>query len=70
MKTAGTVKWFSPAKGYGFVTPDNAVKDVFIHRSALEAENYDTLDDNQRIEFDIEEKQGKPSAINITKIGN
>lgn len=68
MKTTGTVKWFNSTKGYGFVAPDNGSKDVFIHISALNAAGLETLDDNQKIEFDIEEKQGKTSAININLI--
>ena len=68
MKQTGTVKWYNSEKGYGFVTPNNSQKDIFIHRSALEAARLNTLDENQKIEFDIEEKQGKTSAINISKI--
>lgn len=68
MKQTGTVKWYNSEKGYGFVTPNNSKKDIFIHRSALEAARLNTLDENQKIEFDIEEKQGKTSVINISKI--
>jgi CspA family cold shock protein len=70
MKTTGTVKWFNSTKGYGFAAPDNGSKDVFIHISALNAAGLESLDDNQKIEFDIEEKQGKTSAININLINN
>ena len=70
MKTTGTVKWFNSTKGYGFVAPDNGSKDVFINISALNAAGLESLDDNQKIEFDIEEKQGKTSAININLINN
>ena len=70
MKSTGTVKWYNPEKGYGFVKPDNAKQDVFIHRSAVEAVVLDALNENQRIEFDVEEKKGKTSAISIKKITN
>ena len=70
MKITGTVKWFNSTKGYGFIAPDNGSKDVFIHISALNAVGLESLDDNQKIEFDIEEKQGKTSAININLINN
>ena len=70
MKETGTVKWFSPDKGYGFIAPEDGSKDVFIHISALNAVGLESLDDNQKIEFDIEEKQGKTSAININLINN
>ena len=70
MKQIGTVKWYNSEKGYGFVTSNNSKKDIFIHRSALEAARLKTLDEKQKIEFDIEEKQGKTSAINISKINH
>ena len=66
----GIVKWFNPEKGYGFVSTGNGSKDMFIHRSAVEAAKLNTLEENQKIEFDIEEKQGKTSAININLINN
>ena len=68
MKTTGTVKWFNSTKGYGFIAPDNGSKDVFIHRSAVEAAGLDTLDDNQKIEFEVTSSQGKESAANIKLI--
>ena len=68
MKQIGTVKWFNSTKGYGFVSPDNGEKDVFIHKSAVEAAGLSNLDENQKMEFEIEENQGKTSAINIKLI--
>jgi len=65
MKETGTVKWFSPDKGYGFIAPDNGSKDVFIHISALNAAGLDNLDENQKIKFEISSSQGKESAANI-----
>jgi CspA family cold shock protein len=70
MKQTGAIKWFNPEKGYGFVSTGNGSKDMFIHRSAVEAAKLNTLEENQKIEFDIEEKQGKTSAININLINN
>jgi cold shock protein len=66
MKQAGKVKWYNPEKGYGFIAPDNGKGDVFIHRSALEAAGLNDLSDNQKIEFEVIEKQGKQSAENIS----
>jgi len=68
MKKTGTVKWFDPTKGYGFIAPDNGSKDVFIHRSAVEAAGLEGLDDNQKIEFEVVEEKGKQSAANIKLI--
>ena len=65
MKETGTVKWFSPDKGYGFIAPYNGSKDVFIHISALNAAGLDNLDENQKIKFEISSSQGKESAANI-----
>ncbi len=68
MKITGTVKWFNSTKGYGFIAPDNGSKDVFVHRSAVEAAGLDDLQDNQKIEFQIVANQGKESAENIVLI--
>jgi CspA family cold shock protein len=65
MKKTGTVKWFNPDKGYGFIAPDDGKKDVFIHISALNAAGLDNLDENQKIKFEITSSQGKESAANI-----
>ena len=68
MKQTGKVKWYNPEKGYGFIALDNGSKDVFIHRSAVKEAGLDVLEENQKIEFEIEENQGKTSAINISLI--
>jgi cold shock protein len=50
----GTVKWFNPDKGYGFITPDEGSSDLFVHFSAIaDSENFRTLDEGQRVEFDV-----------------
>ena len=68
MKITGTVKWFNSTKGYGFIAPDDGSKDVFVHRSAVEAAGLDDLQDNQKIEFKIVANQGKESAENIVLV--
>ncbi len=61
----GTVKWFNATKGYGFIQPENGGNDVFVHISALESSGYRSLNEGQNVSFDLENKQGKTSAINI-----
>ncbi|HLB07079.1 MAG TPA: cold-shock protein [Alphaproteobacteria bacterium] len=62
----GTVKWFNPAKGYGFITPDGGTKDAFVHISAVERAGLTTLVEGQRIEFDLQRGQnGKTSAESL-----
>ena len=65
MKETGTVKWFSPDKGYGFIAPEDGSKDVFIHISALNAAGLDNLDEKQKIKYEVTSSQGKQSAANI-----
>ena len=67
--TVGTVKWFNPQKGFGFIKPDNGGADVFVHISAVERAGLSTLNDGQKVSFDLEAgRQGKTSAVNL-KIG-
>ena len=61
----GTVKWFNPNKGYGFIEPDDGGKDVFIHISAVEKSGLKTLLENQKITFEINQDKGRSSAANI-----
>jgi CspA family cold shock protein len=70
MKQTGKVKWYNSNKGYGFISLDNGKEDIFIHSSAVKAARLDTLDENQKLEFEIEEKEGKTSAINIKKVND
>ena len=66
---AGTVKWFNPQKGFGFIQPDSGGADVFVHISAVEQAGLATLNDRQKVGFDLEAgRQGKTSAVNL-KIG-
>ena len=64
----GKIKWFNPAKGYGFIENDAGGKDVFLHVSALEQAGIDTLEEGDAVSFEIGEDRGKENAINITKI--
>ena len=61
----GTVKWFNPTKGYGFIKPAVGEKDVFVHISAVERAGLTTLNENQHIEYDLVENRGKASAENL-----
>jgi len=60
----GTVKWFSSTKGYGFIQPAEGGKDVFVHISACERAGVN-LKDNQRVSYDLEDKNGRVSAVNL-----
>ena len=61
----GKVKWFNPQKGYGFITPDNGNKDIFIHISALEKAGINSLNENDKVSYDETRNNGKVSASNI-----
>jgi len=61
----GNVKWFNPTKGYGFIQPQGGGQDVFVHISAVERAGLTTLNEGQRVEFEIVSNRGKSSAENI-----
>jgi CspA family cold shock protein len=61
----GTVKWFNPTKGYGFIQPQGGGKDVFVHISAVERAGLSTLNEGQQIEYEIVANRGKESAENL-----
>jgi len=61
----GTVKWFSPDKGFGFITPDDGGADVFAHFSAITGTGYRNLEENQRVQFEIVQGKKGPQAENI-----
>ncbi|MGP3590711.1 transcription antiterminator/RNA stability regulator CspE [Vagococcus sp. WN89Y] len=64
-KMTGIVKWFNAEKGFGFITPKDGGKDVFVHFSAIQSDNYRTLDENQEVEFSIENGPKGPAAANV-----
>jgi CspA family cold shock protein len=65
----GTVKWFSDEKGYGFVTPDDGSKDVFVHFSNIEGDGFRSLAEGAKVEFEVTEGAKGPQATNVKAIG-
>ena len=61
----GKVKWFNPQKGYGFISPDDGKKDIFVHISALEKSGINALNENDKVSYDETRNNGKVSASNI-----
>ena len=61
----GTVKWFNPAKGFGFIQPSNGGQDVFVHVSALESAGIATLNEGQKVNYEIASERGRTKAVNI-----
>jgi CspA family cold shock protein len=63
--TQGTVKWFNAEKGFGFIAPDGGGDDVFVHFSAIQSGGYRSLEENQRVEFEVTRGQKGPQADNV-----
>ena len=65
MRTTGTVKWFNDAKGFGYITPEDGGKDVFVHFSAIQAGGFKTLKENDKVVFDLVDSPKGPRAANL-----
>jgi len=64
----GKVKWFDEAKGYGFITPNDGSKDVFVHFSAIQSEGYKALKEGDGVSFEVTKGPKGPQAVNVVKI--
>ena len=62
---SGTVKWFNPTKGFGFIQPDGGGKDVFVHISAVERAGLRSLNEGQKVTYEVQSERGKEAAVNI-----
>jgi cold shock protein len=67
--STGTVKWFNDAKGFGFITPDEGGKDLFVHFSAIQGSGFKTLAENQKVQYDAADGPKGPQATNIRLVG-
>jgi CspA family cold shock protein len=67
-KKTGHVKWFNESKGFGFITPTDGSKDVFVHFSAIMSEGFKTLAEGQHVEFSIQDSPRGPSAVDVVAL--
>lgn len=68
MRSKGTVKWFNDQKGFGFITPEDGGKDLFVHHTGINAQGFKTLAEGARVEFDVVQGQKGPAAEGVTTI--
>ena len=61
----GKVKWFNDQKGFGFITPEDGSKDLFVHHTSIMASGFKSLAENQSVEFDVEQSEKGPRAANV-----
>ena len=66
--STGTVKWFNDSKGYGFITPDEGTKDVFVHHSSIAGEGYKSLAEGARVTFEEQQGQKGPEAVGVSVV--
>jgi CspA family cold shock protein len=64
----GTVKWFSDDKGFGFITPDEGNRDLFVHHTGINADGYRTLPEGARVSYEEEQGDKGPKAVNVTRL--
>ena len=62
----GTVKWFDDSKGFGFITPEDGSKDLFVHHSAIQGSGFKSLAEGQRVTYEVEQGAKGPAAVNVT----
>lgn len=65
----GIVKWFNNEKGFGFITPDDGSRDCFVHHTGIQGQGFKSLNENDRVEFDIVQGKKGPAAENVVRIG-
>ena len=68
MRTTGSVKWFNDQKGFGFITPEDGSKDCFVHHSAIQGSGFKTLNEGEKVEFDVIQGQKGPAAENVNRM--
>jgi CspA family cold shock protein len=64
----GTVKWFNDSKGFGFITPQDGSRDVFVHHSSIQGNGFKSLAEGQQVQFEVEQGQKGPSAVKVQPV--